>query len=95
MPRPKPPEELIAVTYRLTRTQIRKVQEMGGVEWLRLLISSTKRTKHPRTSLEYKRLIGVRNASISADTRSTKEVAASYKLSTKQINKIKRQYSAP
>ena len=47
MARPKPPEELFPTTYRLTRTQIRKVQSMGGVAWLREMISKaqTRRSK--------------------------------------------------
>lgn len=86
MPRPKPPEELFPVTYRLTRAQIRIVQEMGGVVWLRDTISNTQRYK-----VKAKR---ERNDAIAADTRPLKEIASLHNLSVKRVYAIKRLYSA-
>lgn len=93
MPRTKPTEILYPVTYRLTRTQIRKVQEMGGVAWLRQMISKTEKTKYGRSAVEYAREIRKRNDAIAADPRPTKELIPIYRLSKQQINAIRRQYA--
>ena len=45
MARPKPKEELIPVTYRLTRKQINKVKDRGGVAWLRKYITTARQPK--------------------------------------------------
>ena len=45
MARPKPKEELIPVTYRLTRKQINKVKDRGGVTWLRKHINAARKPK--------------------------------------------------
>lgn len=87
MPRPKPPEELFPVTYRLTRAQIRIVQEMGGVVWLRDMISNTQRHKA--------KVRRERNDAIAADTRPLSEIASDHHLSIKRVYAIKRLYSAP
>ena len=90
MPRRKPSEYLFPVTYRLTRKQIRKVQSMGGVEWLRTWLSKTQASRHGRDPVEHVRALKARNARIVADPRSAKELVAEIKLSCQQINAIRR-----
>lgn len=92
MPRPKPPEELIPVTYRLTRKQIRKVKQMGGVAWLRDLIGKTQASKFGRDPIEFIRSMSARNADIVSSTLSTKELAEKHTLSVKRVQQIRREY---
>lgn len=93
MPRPKPPEELIIFNIRLTRTQIRKVKEMGGPAWLRELISKSQKTKHGLSSIDRIRNTKARNWAIGRSEKTSTELAALYKLSRQQINAIKREYA--
>lgn len=92
MPRPKPPEELLPVTYRLTRKQIRKVQSMGGVAWLRDLISRTSAARHGRDPVEYIRDMAARNREIIASPLSGSEIGKKYNLSKVRINQIRREH---
>lgn len=93
MPRPKPPEQLFVYPVRLTRTQIRKVQEMGGPAWLRQLISKTQRTKNGLPTIDNLRNTRARNWAIGRSEKTSDELAALYKLSRQRINAIKRQYA--
>lgn len=93
MPRPRPPEELVTVGYRLTRSQARKVQQMGGPTWLRQLISSASPGEH-RDPVEHLRFLSARNKALAADPRPTKELIHEYKLSKQQINAIRRKQNA-
>jgi len=92
MPRAKPPEELFPVTYRLTRTQIRKVQEMGGVTWLRQLISKTQKSKHGRDPVEHIRAMAQRNVDIVAAKYSNAVLAKLHNLSIKRVQQIQREH---
>lgn len=92
MPRPRPPEKLYPTAYRLTRKQIRKVQQMGGVAWLRRLIGAAQASRKGRDPVAFAQALRQRNEAIAADMRPTKDVAKEYLLSTKQINAIRRQY---
>jgi hypothetical protein len=38
MPRPKPPEPLERVDFRLTRTHRAMLKQLGGVKWLRAML---------------------------------------------------------
>lgn len=91
MPRPKPPEELFAVSYRLTRTQIRKVQSMGGAPWLREMISKAEAAKTGRDPVEHMRKLSARNKHIGMSTIDTKTLAEMYKLSIKRVQQIRRE----
>jgi hypothetical protein len=88
MPRPKPPEELFPVSFRLTRNQIRKVQTMGGVEWLREKISGT----GWRDPVEHMRALSARNKSIASSALPSKMLAQVHKLSIKRVQQIKREH---
>lgn len=92
MPRPKPHEELVPAHYRLTRAQIRKVKSLGGAAWLREVISKARPARHGRDSVEYLRNLRKRNEEIAASTKTVRELAEQYKLSTRQIYAIKRVY---
>ena len=89
---PNSPERLYITSYRLTRTQIRKVKEMGGSAWLRALISKTQFTNHGRDPIEYKRMIAARNRDIATSPLTTRELAAKHRLSMKRVQQIKRQH---
>lgn len=92
MPRAKPSEQLFPVAYRLTRTQIRKVQEMGGVAWLRNLISATQKSRHGRDPVQYIRDIARRNAHIVSSPSSSRSMADYYNLSIKRVQQIRREH---
>ena len=92
MPRAKPPEQLIPVYYRLTRTQIRKVQEMGGVAWLRELISKTQKSRHGRDPVQHIRDVARRNADIVNSPASSQSMADFYNLSIKRVQQIRREH---
>lgn len=89
MPRPKPPEQLLPVAYRLTRTQIRKVQEMGGVAWLRELISSYQPRRVRSTLLAYRQL-SERDRAIAESTEPSAVLAKRYNLSRERIDQIRK-----
>lgn len=91
MARPKPPEELFPITYRLTRRQIRKVASLGGAPWLRTMISNASGARWGRDPLDLQRSIVERNKAICADKRSAKDCAPDYKLSVTQIRNIRRE----
>lgn len=93
MARPKPPEELFPATYRLTRTQIRKVQSMGGVAWLREMISKAQASRACRTPIDNTRTIRARNDHIAESGLPSAELAAKYKLSIKRVQQIRKQYA--
>lgn len=90
MARPKPPEQLIPVTYRLTRRQIAKVTSLGGARWLRTIISNAVGSRWGRDPIMYQRSLIDRNKAICADPRSAKECSVDYKLSPTQIRNIRR-----
>ncbi|CAB4140553.1 hypothetical protein UFOVP669_44 [uncultured Caudovirales phage] len=92
MPRAKPPEKLFPVTYRLTRKQIRKVTQMGGVAWLRDLISKTQASRYGRDPVEHIRALAERNRDIVESDLPTKELAAKHKLSVKRVQQIRREH---
>jgi hypothetical protein len=94
MPRPKPPEELFPVSYRLTRTQIRKVQSMGGVAWLRKMISKAEAAKNGRDPVEHVRAIAKRNQDIGRSGFSTEVLALTYNLSVQRVRQIRKQQNA-
>lgn len=94
MARPKPPEELIPVTYRLTRQQIAKVVSMGGVAWLRKIVSRTQASRSGRAPIEHSRNTRKRNADICSDTRTATACAKEYGLSPQQVRYIRRQHAA-
>lgn len=93
MARPKPPEELFPTTYRLTRTQIRKVQSMGGVAWLREMISKAQASRACRVPADHARSIRARNEHIAHSGLPSADLAAKYKLSIKRVQQIKRLYA--
>ena len=93
MPRPRPPEELFSYNVRLTRTQIRKIEEMGGPPWLRELISKSQKSRHGRDPVDYIRNMRARNWAIGRSAKTSDELAALYKLSRQRVNAIKRQYA--
>ncbi len=93
MPRPAPPEQLFPVTYRLTRKQLRKVQEMGGVAWLRETISSYQ-PRRVRQTVEAYRQRAERDRAIAASTEETRVLADRYKLSMKRVQQIRREHRA-
>ena len=92
MPRPARAEKLYQVRYLLTRTQIRKVQEMGGTEWLRQLISKTQKSRYGRDPIAHIRAMRARNRDIVHSALSTKELAEKYKLSVKRVQQIRREH---
>jgi hypothetical protein len=94
MPRPKPPEELFPVTYRLTRNQIRKVQSAGGVVWLRKMISTIEAAKVGRDPVERLRQLAQRNRYIGMSDLPSRHLAEEYKLSIKRVQQIRRQQRA-
>lgn len=93
MPRPKPPEQLFSYNVRLTRSQIRKIESMGGPDWLRRLISKTQATHCKRDPVDYIRNMKARNWAIARSTKTSDELAALYKLSRQRVNAIKRAYA--
>jgi hypothetical protein len=78
MPRPKPPEPLHNVGYRLTDAQVAKIRRNGGPEWLRHTINAAPDVplKPPPPADR----LAVRNKAIAADRRNTKRVAADHGL---------------
>ena len=94
MPRPKPPEELFPVTYRLTRSQIRKVQSAGGVAWLRKMISTIEAAKVGRDPVDHLRQLAERNRHIGVSRMSAKELGIIYNLSVQRVRAIRRQQNA-
>jgi len=92
MPRAKPPEELFLVNYRLTRRQIRKVQEMGGVGWLRKLISDARTSRQGLDPVPRIRLHAKRNADIVNSPASSRSLADFYNLSVQCVNRIRREH---
>jgi hypothetical protein len=81
------------VTYRLTRTQIRIVTEMGGATWLRKMIGKVQKSKHGRAPMSRIQQLRARNEAIAADTRPAKDLAAIHKLSAQRVNAIRKQYA--
>lgn len=90
MPRPKPSEELFPTSYRLTRTQIRKVKRMG-VAWLRELISNAP-TEKKQSPVDRLRAIKLRDTDICSSTLTTQELADKYTLSIKRVQQIRRNH---
>lgn len=90
MPRPKPEEELIPFTMRLTRKQIRKLQEIGAPT-LRKLIGEY---RPPEDAAHRARLKEQRNRRICLDPRPSQELVNEFKLSRQQLNAIGRTYRA-
>lgn len=91
MPRPKPSEKLFPVTYRLTRSQIRKVQSAGGVAWLRKMISTIEAAKVGRDPVDRLRQLAERNRHIGASALPTKNLADIYNLSVQRVRAIRRE----
>lgn len=89
-----PPREnkLYSVNYRLTRSQIRKVEEMGGVPWLRELISKSQKSRHGRDPVAFIRHMKHRNVQIALDPRPATQLVSQHKLSVQRIRAIRRQY---
>ena len=80
------------MTYRLTRTQIRKVQEMGGVIWLRRLISKTQKSRAGRDPVENIQALTARNRDIVTSPAPSRALADFYKLSIKRVQQIRREH---
>lgn len=94
VPRPKPPEKLFPVTYRFTRSQIRKVQSSGGVAWLRKLVSTVEAAKVGRDPVDRLRQLAERNRHIGMSQMSTADLAEMYNLSVQRVRAIRRQQNA-
>jgi hypothetical protein len=92
MPRPRPPDELFPVTYRLTRAQIRKVQSMGGVKWLREMIGKTQASKNGRDPIENIRAMAERNRQIVESDLPSRTLAGIHNLSIKRVQQIRREH---
>lgn len=92
MPRPKPPEALYPRSFRFTRKQLLKIEQMGGGKWLRALVSKTQASRHGRDPIAHARALKARNLKIAADRRPSQDVAQEHKLSRQQVNAIRRQY---
>lgn len=92
MARPKPPEELFPVTYRLTRRHIRRVQAMGGVSWLRELLSKTP-PRASRVPADHAKEVRARNEHIAKSGQPSAALAEKYKLSIKRVQQIRKLYA--
>jgi hypothetical protein len=85
---------LFPVTYRLTRTQIRKVQSLGGVAWLRKMISKAEAAKSGRDPVEHMRAVASRNRDIGESILSNEALAGLYRLSVQRVRQIRKQQNA-
>jgi len=85
-------DELYPITYELTRNQIRKVDEMGGVQWLRDLISKTQKSRHGRDPVQHAAAMKARDHDIVTSAKHAKQLAFEYNLSPSRVNAIRRQY---
>ena len=90
MPRPRPPEDLHTFAVRLTMRQWAKVQELGGVAFLRRLISEHKPARG--RSLEHMRWVAARNKAIIEHPGNCVEVGKLYNLSPSRVSHIRGLY---
>lgn len=91
MPR-RGPEKKYPYNVRLTRQQIAKIKSMGGPEWLRYIISHTQSTKFGRDPVTFIQAKAQRNKFIAESSASSALLAATYNISTKRVQQIRREH---
>lgn len=88
-----PSKGLAPITYYLTRTQIRQVADLGGVEWLREAIKRDTEERFGATgSVENIRAMSARNKRIAASAAPDWQIALDERLSVSRVRQIKKEH---